>query len=312
MELGKDFWQIIEKVRKNRHLSIAKLCENIISERTYFRYLKSKKELQVDVFVQITKRLGLGTVEIVKHAFYFHKQDPGLTKFVFRLHNRYFKDIVPIYHSLIQYHDQNPDIDNLRQAVLSKYEYITNQITKDQYVAMLENLIYSTQSLNNTGIFILLVRILYYEICPNNNLYTAEDLTEQILHTDFRLGAIFYVIALDTLMYTIIGTDKVTLESFRKLTSRFEQFVELVDIKPLRMQKAFYQAYLHLIDSNYEEMENQLYLYATNSLVVFNGKAHAESVQKVKQLFNIDITSFVKQYAESIAIPKYFNYKDQR
>ena len=309
MELCKEFWQIIEKIRKERNLSISLVCEDIISERTYYRYMRSGCEMRFDILSKLSHRLGLDSVEIVKFAFYFNKKDPGITKFLFRLQTKQFSDIEPIYQSILEHKEENLSLQKLLNACIAKYEWIVGKIAKEDYISVLEKSLEYSSAEENNNIFILLTRVLYYEALPNNTRYSAECLAQAILKADFRMGFIFYVIALDCLMYSVLGSEKISIETFRLLTARFEEILELVDIKPFHMQKSLYKAYLHFLDGQIEEMKHPLFLYAMNLSVLFGGESYCQAKKKVEKLFKINLTDFLKEQSETVAIPKHFVFE---
>jgi len=309
MALCKEFCQILEKIRKDRNLSISYVCEGIISERTYYRYLRSGSEMRFDIFSKLAQRLGLDSVEIVKYAFYFNKKDPGITKFIFRLHTKHFSDIEPIYQSVLKHKEENLSLQNLLNACIAKYEWIVGKITKEEHVSTLGKSLEYLNAKENDNIFTLFTRVLYFETLPDSTLYSAESLAQAILKTDFRMGFIFYVIALDCLMYSVIGSDKIPIETFRLLTARFEEILELVDIKTFHMQKALYKAYLHFLDGQIKEMKRLLFLYAMNLSVLAGGESYCQAKKKVEALFNINFTVFLKEHSEMIAIPEFFVFE---
>jgi len=259
------------------------------------------------MFAKLANRLGLESVEIIKYAFYFNKKDPGVTKFVYRLQTNYFADIEPIYQSLLNYKEENPLLRQLLNVCIKKYEYLVRKITKEEYIMALEQNV-QVSSLNEgaDNIFVLFSRILYYEAVPANSRYSAESLAQSILKIDFRMCAFFYIIALDCLLYSIIGNDILSSESFRHLVVRFEEVLELVDIKPFHMQKTLYQAYISFLDCDKGKMDHFLFLYAINMSVLMGGENYRQAKTKVETLFHIDISEFLRTQSMDFGIPTHF------
>lgn len=309
MALYKEFCQILEKIRIDRNLSVADICDGIISERTYYRYLHSNGEMRCDIFAKLAQRLDLSSVEIVKYAFYFHKKDPGITKFIFRLHTRHFVDIEPIYQSILNHHEENLPLRYLLDACLKKYEYIISKITKANYISALEKIVEISNPNENNNIFVLLTRVLYFEAAPDNNHYSAEFLAQTLLKVDFRMSVMFYIIALDCLIYSNLGNNRITLDLFRLLVARFEEMLEFIDIKPFRAQKVLYQAYIHYLDGDKSKMEHFLFLYAINMSVLMGGENYYHAKTKVETLFHIDISEFLRVQSKILAIPSRFVIK---
>lgn len=51
--------EIVEDIRQNQNISIANLCEGIISDSTYSRFIRGKTNLASDSFIRIIGRLNM-------------------------------------------------------------------------------------------------------------------------------------------------------------------------------------------------------------------------------------------------------------
>ena len=306
MVLCKEFCRIINKIRNDRNLTIAQMCDGIISERTYYRYLHSNSEMSFEVFSKLAQRLSVDTVEVVKYAFYFNKKDPGITRFIFRLQTKCFNDIEPIYESICNYHEKNPSLRKLLNICIKKYQFNIGKVSKSEYISTLKKNVKFSCPNETEDIFTLFARVLYFETVPANPHYSADSLARVFLKVDFRMSAMFYIVALDCLIYSIIGTKSIDEGLFRLLVTHFEKVLEFVDIKPFHMQRTLYRAYTHFLDSEKNEMEHFLFLYAINLSVLMGGENYRAAKSKVEVLFHIDVDDFIKVQSKNLAIPMHF------
>lgn len=59
----------IEELRHNKHITLDEFTKNIISERTYRRYLNENKAFTFDVLVQLVHRLDMRMRDVLMYAF---------------------------------------------------------------------------------------------------------------------------------------------------------------------------------------------------------------------------------------------------
>ena len=93
----KHYFKILEELRLSKRVTVENLCDGIISERTYYRYLASEQDIKLDVIDKLAKKLNISTQDIIHHAYFVRQEDPGITRFIYRVHVSHHNDIEPLY-----------------------------------------------------------------------------------------------------------------------------------------------------------------------------------------------------------------------
>lgn len=307
MTTYKEYYQVLDELRLSRNMTVSKLCEDIISERTYYRNLQSDEEIKFNTFTKLLDRLGIELAQFVHYAMYFRSGDPSVGKFVFRVFAHHFQDIGPIYQTVLKFQADNRAFAMAVEAFIKKYEYLIGIISKEEYIQVLEVLIKTTNKDSLKNIYIITLYTLYIEMVKDKGIINVREVAEQIITIDFRLNALFYVIVLNYIIYSVIGTDIIDEKLFRDLVKRMKDVLQFFGIKVFLITGALYTAYIHYLDGN-EELKNKYLLkYITNLNIIAGGEAYIFSRDKVEQLFNIDFDSFVVEQSEKEIKSNQFN-----
>lgn len=307
MTTYKDYYQVLDELRLSNKMTISKLCEDIISERTYYRNLQSNEEIKFKTFAKLLERLGLELPSFVHYAMYFRSGDPGIGKFVYRVYAHHFHDVEPIYHSVQMYKADNKAYGLVVKAFIKKYEYQIAKITKEEYINELEAIIINTDKELLNNIYIVSIYALYIEITQDNELVDIEKICNHLIAIDFRLNPLFYVISLNYILYTVVGSDLIDEKMFRDLVKRLMEMLQFFGIKVFLIGGALYTAYIHYLDNNEKLMNEFLLIYATNLSILYGGEEYQIAKKKVESLFKIDYDAFIIEQSKQAIRSKRFN-----
>ena len=109
MNLSNDYMLVLDEIRISKKIPIVDLCQNIITERTYYRMLKAN-QVKTDVFTQLINRLGVELSEFIHYAVFVRKNDSRF-KFIYRVHTKFYRDIAEHYQAMLSYRDPVEELD---------------------------------------------------------------------------------------------------------------------------------------------------------------------------------------------------------
>lgn len=288
-----EYFLVLDELRQSYNVSIGDLCDGIISERTYYRYLKDGVNINFNVFHQLLARLKISLDQFINYVTFVRSKENVTLKFLVRVHCQSFSDIEPIYQQVIKQVLDDVLFAMVVKANIKKYEYLTRKITKAEYIQTLETWITDFKHNHPLTIYHLAIYALYFEVQEGISSVLIQQVAKQILELDFNFSFLVYISTLDTLINTIIPLTEVDFEIKRALINQFQQIVGFISIKPFMMKHYLYQAYMSYVEQNQEAMKKQLLHYATNLVVLYRHEQLQQGKQMVQSLFNLDFDVFL-------------------
>jgi len=303
MNYYKDYYKTIDLIRSSRHVSVSDLCDGIISERTYYRHLRSNgNNINIKTFGKLANRLNVNITQIVYWSFFLKKDDPGILKFVFRVHIRHFDDIDKYYQSLKAYQDDDLYVNLLIKSYLLKYEYITHKISKFDYADKLKKEIQKIDKIDLTNIYYLSSQILYFEIC-DIPISDINNIVEQLIKHNYYMQPFISLISIDVFLSRIIGSNLVNKKTFIVLTNRLKEILSFFPNQGFHMNGEMYLAYSCLLRNKAEEMNQHLLRCGMYVKTLTKGEWYQYNEERIEKLFNISFNDFLvkkfKKYFKS-------------
>jgi len=289
----KDYFEILEELRKDNHLTVSELCHGIVSERTYYRYLNSNLEIKFNIYSKLVDRLGIEFEQILIYSIHFKKSDPSIIKFVYRVHVNHFTDIKPLYDIVLQHEPSDTSFGHVVKAMLYKYEFLIGTLDQKAYQIKLEDLIGMVLNDENLDIYKATLLTIYLETNPQNELIDIKRLYAFLLNNDFRMSPLFSVMAVDTFLITNLRSNLINHEEFKTLAMRFKEHLYFFGLKSFKMNLVLYLAYTYKMDHHTELMNQYLMKYVMNLSILHGKRYYDQHVKLVESLFEIDITSFI-------------------
>ncbi|MGD9910685.1 MAG: helix-turn-helix domain-containing protein [Candidatus Izemoplasmatales bacterium] len=297
MNSSKVYSKILEEVRKSKKMSISDLCENIISERTYFRYMKDDQFIKYETFAKLALRLGMEPYEAIQYATFIRKGDPGVTRFIYRVNSKQFFDIEEIYERLIPYHEVVEEYDVLLQAYLNKYRYQSNRISKEEYLARLNLSIHFFHNIPLSNIYSLAFHALFLEQSPHSEWIDIVTYTEFLVKYDHSMGILLYAVTLDLITQIVYANNLVDISLFQKIVDK--QAVILQFFPQKYFMTRYGLCYVHSMynQGKFDEVQKELYQTLISLSVMFSSTQLKEQIDKIEKLYDINAIEFMQDYS---------------
>lgn len=295
MNLNNEYFQVLDELRQSYNVSISTLCEGIISERSYFRYLKSVDNIRFSEFNQLLARLNVTLGQFVNYAALVRNTDNVINKFISRVVFETFTDIEPHYQKILTLEPEDLLFDLVVKAYIKRYEYLIGKISKLEYLEELERIIKSLPNNAPLNIYTVIINVLYDELLENKSIESLNHIIDTLLSLDFSLGIFFHVHALDILLDKYLLSNILKDEVKMALINRLIQLLNHFPFKPLLMKKFFYQAYMSYINNKQDEYEGFLLHYALNLVTIYNNQQLQKGKDKVTRIFGINFDEFLSK-----------------
>lgn len=286
-----DFYKIIDEVRAQKNISVDDLCENIISTRTYYRYLNGEVTIKFITFSRLIDRLHVSLSELSNFSMYFAKPDPGIMKFMVRMAFNTYKDIIPIYETLNEFISEIPDENLFISSMITKYKYDIKEIDLTEAIKQIENNVKSFQS--NESIFYLFSSTLLYSISKDNKLLNINSLIDKLITFDYRLTPLHTIIAIDLFLNAYIDDVDINNELFTSLFKRFKDISRFFVIKQIKMDVSLFEAYIYFLNNDNDNKNTYLSKYFASLLFSYHGDFFYLKKEKIEKLFKVDMNKIL-------------------
>ncbi len=289
----KDYFSILEEIRVERKVSVEDLCENIISVRTYYRYLKDMSPINITVFTKLLDRLNLELTALTIYGIHFRAENNGTAAFIFRVHFHSHHDIIPIYQRVLNLNPKE-DIDfySLKSFIL-KYEYDVGIINNEEYERKLIELLEKTKNHSKMDIRLMSIYLSLLEIKPKNDYITLNEVIDIVMGIDFRINALYYYLALDRVIQLLIRKKTTTKEQYEQFLDHAKVIFDHFYFRDALMNYAFYEAFKAKINKEKENLNNKLYKHAIYSLSRYGNQQIQKVITTFKKTFDIDYQDFL-------------------
>lgn len=291
-----DFNELIEELRITNGISITELCEDIISERTYYRYINKEQAIRHDIFFKLIHKLNINFTQLFCYTFTFcDNGDPGINRFIYRIHTESFADIVPIYEKVAKFKSDNVYEQAIIDAYIFKYKYMTKVISVDSYRKGLETLIKRFDKDKTDNVFIKLILALYLDLEPKQTLFDANLLAGKVLETDFCMGFFFHLLTVDNLLMTYLHHKAYKFSYFVELYKCYENLTNYMEIKYFYLNLCLYTAYILKKQNKPIGMKKMLFKYYVGMMVLADGCKIKEHVNLLQDIFGIDVDDLTEE-----------------
>lgn len=294
MKSYSDYFQVLDEIRIARGFTIFNLCEGIISERTYYRYLNSEANIRFDLFNKLAKKMKVEPHEIIQYAVFVRKGDPGITRFMYRVHVHHFDDIKDIYNEVIKIPYDDSSLSLLLKAYIANYEYIINKISQDQYRQILNEIFELNKNFNYPNINLTTFNTLYLLEFQDNENVCLRDVANQLLETELTSGILFQAFAYDNLLRLYLLSNNINEELFSKLVVSMKKLVGFFPHKYFRNRYLLYESYQGKLTGNDELTNQELYRYLLGNVLLLSKDDYQKEENEVQRLFGIDVIAYLK------------------
>lgn len=290
----KKYFEILEEIRIEKKISVDDLCENIISTRSYFRYLNSTSPIRMDIFSKLMNRLKLDLTNIVLYGVHFKGDSAGDYRFVFRTHFKSYHDIIPIYHKALKTSQAHPK-DIVLKSFILKYEYEIGTLTKEVYIKEITALIHQMSPRQTKTVDALCIYLSLLEVKPNNQLITLSQVMDLFETLDIRMNAMYYFTSLERILFLMMGNKDISIETYSNFLKEAESACKYFPIADTLINQALFNAYKHELLNQESECENMLYQYCMYAVSIYGNERMKHVINLLKKNFDMNFHSFITE-----------------
>lgn len=280
---------VLDDLRIDHGLTVEELCEGIISPRSYYRYLNKTSVITMDILHQLINRLNLNLGNVAIYGIHFKSEDAGVTRFIFRVHNKSYHDIKPIYERVLKLNLSNRVAELCLNTFIYKYQKDVNEITADEYREKLLLIYEEVKDLHKKDIRIVLIYISLIEI--GENVISYAEIADLILEIDFRVESMYYFFALDRALRLSVKANVSNMEKYRRFLKHAKMIFDYFYIRNIMMNYSLYIAYEKYKTNDY--YNEDLYKHLTNAIGIYGKPLINEIFYNVGEVFKINAKDFL-------------------
>jgi hypothetical protein len=285
MESLHNYFEIIDTIRKDNRFTINEVCKGIISERSYYRYIKKEKKISYEILTKLINRMNIDFMQFLIYVTFFHKDDSAIVRFPYRVQTYNFDDI-DIYYEKIKEEKVEQYLPNeLIGVYIKRYEYIINEITKGEYIAYLEETIDGIYCSKRHGIYKNCIESFYLLEAEEQSIVNIDKVVAEVVNADMHENLLYYFFTLDNLISVIMMKYKDRFDLFSVLIEILEKIIEVIPITFMNMKFYIFQAYKYLIQKDTEKMDEYLF-EAACVMCYYGGEAYRKTSELLRRVFN--------------------------
>lgn len=299
--------RFIEIIRQQKNLSIENLCSDIISPKSYSRYLKEGMELSSNTYTKLLEKLGLNFFQVIQKSFYMQKEARQYYNFIRRVNNFQLEDTNTLYQLAKSYTFNNYLEQMFINSYLEKYEYLKQEINKSTYQnKLLDNLnkmldfINKNQPINLKkeslkDFFFLSVLTLYFQITPKTNViceleaFSHKDVYNSFLESDFLSRDFLYTVALEDFIVATIRRNGLIFNEIEELIELYLKVSYEYDSKNILMFRNLFRAYICHEKNRLEERDEYLVSFYNAMIQTTSGDAYEVLHMVLTDIFGYEI-----------------------
>lgn len=301
----------IDEIRKDKGMSIAELTDGIVSERSYYRYIKLEQDINFELLEKFVKKLNVDLPDLLIYSLFTKKKDIGARSFLTQFYRKNYDEALPFYTSLITLYKKEGDQERfvneseeyivLLAIYLKKYEYLTNKCKKEEYLELLEEKFDYFINLNNKNVYKMAFMSLFVEEFPENKEYSLETVFELLTDREFfKQGIILYLLSADRILQIIKDQKDFNIETYGKIAENLFYICYTYGDLTYIHDANFHKAVLHFKKGEKELYEDYLFKYLMGRVFIRKENEFESDVVLIKTVFDIDVMTFQQEYAKKI------------
>ena len=304
MRSFKDYFLVLDEIRKSRGVTVTDLCEDIISERTYYRHMISNNNIRFDVFNQLASRLNVQPYEIIQYATFVRTGDPGVTRFMYRVHVQHFDDIDEIYKDVIKLNQEKDGLSLLLKVYIKKYECIIGKINNDEYKQVLIEVEEIMRGFKLPNVYVYTFRTLYLLEFGDTETVSLQETVKLLTDCDPGFGVLFLNFAFFNIFLVILKTRNIGIEVYNKLFEKMSTVVQFFPHKYFHTRYMLYSCYGDYLSNNIEAVNQNIYRYLLGNILLLKQDRFDEETKIVKELFDIEPMEYLRKQIKSLMVEK--------
>lgn len=287
------YYQALNEIRKSKNVSIADICEGIISERSFYRLMKSDAKIRMETFVKLANKLDVSPYEVITFATFVAKGDPQLSRFVFRVHTNHYDDIGRIYDEVRFKKVDNTPLSLYITMNILKYEKSINAIDSETYQVKMASLYDCCISEKYNSLYTSAVEVEYLSNQEQVDFTKLYFNINQIIQMDFKISVFFYIMILDNCISYLINIEDMDRTIYKKAIKRYEEVIQSFPNKYFHTNFLFFIAFDKLLENN--DFTIDLYKHLLGIIRDRDGNRLKYELERIEHLFKVDYRQILIQ-----------------
>lgn len=292
------FISVIDDVRKSRNITIEDLTDEIISPRTYIRYVHNQQDARTLIIQKLLDRLDLKFSEVIFH--YIHKASGQSDMNMFMIHfkRNHFEMCHPYYLKLKSKIDESIDYSYLIQAYLLLYELKLKIINQDDFSSQMNLLLSKVRSLPVVSMYTHYFNILYILNIENASMIFSEEFDFLLEEENISKRILQYLyLAPEVVKYMI--KQEMSPNAINKLIQAHKRALIYRQDIYCESDSFYIEALFNQYTKNTKMMEEMLYKYCLIQNVIGN-QSFEERMNSLYQQFHVDYHQLMRDKIKKI------------
>ncbi len=286
--MPKKYYEALEELRIMNNITVSDLCDGVIDERSYYRYLSNDRDASLKVLMRLLENIKIPMISFLNYTTHSRTSDGSADsiRFIYRAHVRKYDDIEVHYSNVKKGVRPDKPFNIVICAYILHYEFKINKITLEDYSKRSLALLKLLPPEND--LFTLPPRLLHYFNTNQTDLTILTEYGTSIRDLDFRLQPLFamniYELYLRIAALNHQFKVPYTFEIYDKLNTLLGYFLN-------RYYTVFgyvYGSYLEYSKGNKDYLK-PLLKYFHSILILTDTREIKETADFVKLVFNVNI-----------------------
>lgn len=293
-----NLYNLLNELRIEQGMTITELCADIVSERSFIRYLKKEQfAVRTQVFTKLLKRLDLDFLQFMLYYTHYYQTDSGIYRFLGRVRFGHYRDIEPIYELILNYQSNNRIDELLVETYINFYEFDSGKIAEEKFKNRFLEIIAALPLKESDHLYTKHILLLYTTIYPQEPRLDINKLIKDTINDKSIINLFVKIMHLYTLVEYTLKYQTLAAEGLKELLDVFEYNSQLIGQKNNYALLNLGRAYYYYLKGETASFKEELWQSALNAIVIMDQHQFSKYQALVKQLFSFDIISFTNEYS---------------
>lgn len=295
------YLRVLEEIRIQNKVSLNRFIDNIVSERSYRRYLSNEETIPIDILDKLMRKEHITFIDIVIYVFTNKMIPSGIVEFMNHLYKHEFQQMEKYYTRLKTYDRDTIELNTYVSLLVKKYEFNIDASKKTIYEQALldQKAFFLSKGLdhNTTMAFLALYLEQFGEIESElKPKFLARFLDPEFYYQDLY----FYYYSLSITLESYIKTNNLDDEDFLKLCE-FSQAIGYAYFDMLYQGEGdFFYSIFAKKKQGIKDWEEPLFRYLMNQKLLWKQDILSERNKFISSFFEIEIDHFINERVHNI------------
>ncbi len=289
------FVKAVDEIRRHKKMTIQQLTENIISTRTYHRYLNGKTDVTISTLNQLVERLNVDVVDILYYMMYVKTNEINFNEFINMIIKKEPGQTEALYHDISQTHDQLMWEQYLiLDAYYLKQQFEQGKVEQDTYEKFLVKHIERVVSEPGLNIYHLAFMSLFLQSGLDHQAVTIDLLINRLLEDFYaKQRLIMYFMVVDDVMTYALKQKYRNVDLLSEMVDKLYKHAQSYHTMLMMTNCQLYYAYIHHLLGHQTLTNHHLFRYLNGRKLIRKKDEMGHEDQLVNEIFGIDSEDFL-------------------